>query len=331
MVYLACLFSLATKINLIISYTANHKRLLSKFSRKYKLYGLLSLPVEDVVRSSGEGIPLHSDPTELQESTPVNTIIVRKQPRESTSPPPQADDTIAQLNSDTFDGGGAERTTQSVASDQDAAGSEDKPCDAGAEVGRDQEAAEAPASRDQEISDTKGLTTESNSEPSIIARGSVGTGKPVTMGNEPSSDEQNTSGDSNKTTGQDSKKMTHTQRKLILSDSSGADDEHWSPLHQQGSPMSSNYPLMFPPTPPSDLNLGGGGRRLRPRRLSSLFDEAVPGSGSSSVAGTPLLHAKHRSPLHRELSSFVVGSPQMWRGGVMWKGGGSTVNSLRCY
>lgn len=116
---------------------------------------------------------------------------------------------------------------------------------------------------------------------------------------EPSNDEQNTAADLDHTDGQANDKRTEseppkTSASVVFSDSSDVEDATSSPLHQlQGSPLMSSYPLMFPPTPPSEL-----GRRPRPRRLSYIFDEMIRPVSDTSSMESPLLHAKHKSPFH---------------------------------
>lgn len=134
-----------------------------------------------------------------------------------------------------------------------------------------------------ESDESKGLVKSSSKEPK----------------REPSNDEQNTAVDLDHTDGQANDKRTEseppkTSASVVFSDSSDVEDATSSPLHQlQGSPLMSSYPLMFPPTPPSEL-----GRRPRPRRLSYIFDEMIQPVSDTSSMESPLLHAKHKSPFH---------------------------------
>ena len=155
-------------------------------------------------------------------------------------------------------------------------------------------------------------SADSKSEPSIIAKGPTameGSGNQTYCpkkdlhhtDEEHSSEDKDTSGEiaevgekahQRKT---DSGHNTDNEGHLnnnFFSDSSGADDANSTPAHPQGSVISAASFLPFPPTPPSE-----GGRRPRPRRLSTLFDSIVrPLSGASSMMESLTVHTK--SPLH---------------------------------
>lgn len=105
-------------------------------------------------------------------------------------------------------------------------------------------------------------------------------------GNETSTEEQTTSGNSELQliNDRDNKHLADFEEEVIPS---------LTPPRQPSSPQGSALSSCpaFPPTPTLE-----SGRRPRLRRFSGLFEETE--SGSSSNLGSPLLHAKHKSPLH---------------------------------
>lgn len=159
-------------------------------------------------------------------------------------------------------------------------------------------------------------STDSKSEPSIIAKGPVFAEASSTQGYHPqdvphtgeeetTTEEKDTSGELAEEDGKQDQGKADSGESAgneahanILSDSSGADDAISAYNTQQGSTISSAY-LAFPPTPLSE----GMGGRPQPRRLSTLFDSLRPVSNSSSTVELPLLHAKN--PLHSKIVTTI--------------------------
>ena len=151
------------------------------------------------------------------------------------------------------------------------------------------------------VSNHSNSSAESNSEPSIIAKGPAVVVASTTPGyhpevgyhadEEPSTEEEkDTSGEL--ADGKDQRKVdsgentTNEAQINILSDSSGADERN-------STHLGSSVILAFPPTPPNE-----GGRRPQPRRM---FDGMIrPLSGTSSLE-SPMLQ---KSPLHSKLKAF---------------------------